>query len=67
MSKTLTKAELEKMFQDYAQMHASILKDEKRTGKRANMHRRMANSLLTYAKEYAAFLPTSRSKKTTTR
>ena len=49
----LTKKELEKMFHDYAKMRASILTDETHTGERATTHRRMANSLLTYAKEYS--------------
>ena len=57
MSKPLTKEELEKMFRDYAKMKASIAKDETHTGERAIMHRRMANSILTYAKEYAAAFP----------
>ena len=58
MSQPLTKEELKKMFHDYAKMRVSIAKDEKYTGKRALVHRRMANSILTYAKEYAmAFSP----------
>lgn len=57
MSKPLTKEELEKMFRDYAKMRASIAKDEAHTGERALVHRRMANSILTYAKEYAAAFP----------
>ena len=57
MSKPLTKEELEKMFRDYAKMRASILKDETQTGERATMHRRMANAVLTYAKEFNNAFP----------
>jgi len=57
MSQPLSKDELEKMFHDYARRRASILKDETQTGKRATMHRRMANAVLSYAKEYTEAFP----------
>ena len=52
MSQPLTKDELKNMFREYTEMRDTILNDETYTGKRATVHRRMANAVLSYAKEY---------------
>ena len=54
--KELSQRDVEKLFEQYTETKAAILKGERTTGKKNLLERRIANSLLSYARSMQQLL-----------
>ena len=50
-NKELSKEDVERLFREYVRTKATILKKEQHTGSKSLVERRVANSLLSYARQ----------------
>ena len=53
-NKELSKEDVERLFREYVRTKATILKKEQHTGSKSLVERRVANSLLSYARQAQA-------------
>ena len=55
-NKELSKEDVERLFREYVRTKATILKKEQHTGSKSLVERRVANSLLSYARQVQAIV-----------